>query len=190
MSTKVYNGAAFALLIGLVSVVGSADAQDEADLVETAGDASPEAISDQSTSPEGDQSARVDRSAPVPQCFRESDGFAWHCAGPVPNMYCTQIIEPSDPHTWNDNYFCSDGYIGMRWSNEGPIFGMDCTQIWEYSDPHTWQDNYLCVPPGGRYHFAWSSAGRLSGLPCVQWREPSDPDTWGDNYLCILDCWD
>lgn len=180
MAKKAYYGAALALLIGLVPTLGLADAGGERAFGETL----PEAISDQSTTPEtGERTAEQGLNY---DCYRRVGDFAWHCAGSVPNMYCTQIREPSDPHTWGDNYFCSDEYIGMRWSNAGPIHGMDCTQIWEYSDPDTWLDNYLCVPPAGEYHFTWSSAGRLHGLPCVQWREPSDPDTWADNYLCII----
>jgi hypothetical protein len=119
-------------------------------------------------------------------CRRSSGQFHWSCNGPIPNKYCTQIREPSDPNTWNDNYFCSDTFLGTQWSNSGPIHGQACTQIYEYSDPNTWQDNYLCVPPTSRFHYVWSSAGPLAGLRCVQWLEPSDPHTWNDNYLCII----
>jgi len=30
-------------------------------------------------------------------------------------MACTQIVEPADPHTWNDNYLCW-GFIDRRFS--------------------------------------------------------------------------
>jgi len=41
-----------------------------------------------------------------------------------PGQHCVQIKEPSDKHTWADNYFCQKigkgiSNIGMRWSNAG-----------------------------------------------------------------------
>merc|ERR1711939_1174753 len=30
----------------------------------------------------------------------------WSSAGPIGGMRCTQILESSDPDTWNDNYLC------------------------------------------------------------------------------------
>ena len=136
---------------------------------------------------EGGISAGIGEEAEAqPACRRSNGPFHWSCNGPLPNRYCTQILEPSDPNTWQDNYFCTNMNLLMRWSYNGPIYGQACTQIYEYADPHTWQDNYLCVPPTSEYHFIWSSAGALPGLRCVQWREPSDPDTWNDNYLCAV----
>jgi hypothetical protein len=108
--------------------------------------------------------------------------LAWNSAGPIAGMTCTQINEPADPDTWNDNYLCSDQDLGLRWSYAGPISGMVCTHIHEGSDPHGWNDNYLCAPRdlGLRY----SSAGPIAGMTCTQLSEGSDPDTWQDNYLC------
>jgi hypothetical protein len=120
----------------------------------------------------------------VPECQNQSGPFAWSCHGPIPGTYCTQIDEPADPNTWQDNFFCSANDIGVRWSHAGPIRGMACTQTFEYSDPNSWLDNYLCVPPTSRFYFVWSSAGPLQGMNCLRWWETSDPNTWGDNYLC------
>merc|ERR1719494_189905 len=114
--------------------------------------------------------------------------FAWSSAGRVTGKVCTQILEPADPHTWSDNYFCwTQGgrkNLKISWSNSGSIPGMRCTQIHEGADPHNWSNNYLCVPHDSPYNFRWSSAGPISGLQCVQWVETSDPHTWTDNYLC------
>lgn len=32
--------------------------------------------------------------------------FKWSYAGKISGFECVQIIEPSDPHTWTDNYLC------------------------------------------------------------------------------------
>ena len=50
--------------------------------------------------------------------------FKWSSAGPVNGYTCMRITEPSDPHTWRDNYFCHKSGpgiqgIGMRWSYAG-----------------------------------------------------------------------
>ena len=110
--------------------------------------------------------------------------FTWWSAGPVDNMECLQIIEPFDPNTWHDNYFCSSVDIGLQWSSSGPIDAMTCTQIHESADPDSWHDNYLCLPVNSNYRFAWSSAGG-HGDNFIQWAESADPHTWGDNYLSI-----
>ncbi|MBL8604982.1 MAG: M23 family metallopeptidase [Myxococcales bacterium] len=130
---------------------------------------------------------------PPPPCLAREGPFGWNCAGPIAGMTCTQISEGSDPHTWGDNYFCSDIDRGFRWSSAGPIAGMNCTQITEGSEPasHTWNDNFLCAPGWLPYRFRWSSAGRIAGMSCVQWRESADPHTWDDNFLCwqrVTDC--
>ena len=84
-------------------------------------------------------------------CWRS--GFAdpqirWSPRGPISNMKCTKIIEPSDPDTWNDNYLCvpNDSNLHFYWTNAARIEGRQCVQ-WEDSaeDPHTWHDNYLCA---------------------------------------------
>lgn len=121
---------------------------------------------------------------PPPQTTSPDGKFAWSCSGPISGMVCVQIIEPADPHTWNDNYFCGSQDYGMQWSCCGPISNMKNTQIYEPADPHTWDDNYLAVPNDSNINFSWSSAGPIAGLNCVQWIEPADPDTWDDNYLC------
>ncbi|MFT3836582.1 MAG: M57 family metalloprotease [Myxococcaceae bacterium] len=118
-------------------------------------------------------------------CEHSAGGFSWSCYRPVPGKVCTQIREDADPHTWQDNYFCSDTDVGMRWSSAGPIPNMRCTQILETADPDTWSDNYLCVPESSNVYFAWSSAGPVNGLECVKWHEPADPNTWNDNFLCL-----
>ena len=32
--------------------------------------------------------------------------FKWSFAGPIDGWTCARILEPSDPDTWHDNYFC------------------------------------------------------------------------------------
>ncbi|HNN51314.1 MAG TPA: RICIN domain-containing protein [Pseudomonadota bacterium] len=118
-------------------------------------------------------------------CESRLGPFAWSCARPIPGMICEQIREPADPHTWSDNFFCSDRPLGMKWSNSGLIPGMRCTQIVEPADPHTWNDNFLCLPHGSPYRLQWSYSGPIPGLACVAWNEPSDPHTWHDNFLCF-----
>jgi hypothetical protein len=112
--------------------------------------------------------------------------FAWSSTGPISGMACTQTNEPSDPHTWADNYLCASEDVGLRWSSAGPIPGMTCTAVNEPSEPpeHTWPDNYVCVPAGSPYSFAWSASGPIPGRTCIPWNEAADPHTWGDNYLC------
>jgi hypothetical protein len=124
------------------------------------------------------------RDAAAFSCTHINGNVAWNCAGPIAGWSCTRILEPSDRHTWNDNYFCALNDIGAKWSYAGPIGGMRCTRIVELSDPDTWNDNYLCVPPSSPYLFQWSMAGPIPDMNCLQWEEPSDPDTWNDNYLC------
>ena len=110
--------------------------------------------------------------------------FAWSSAGPVADMVCVQIVEPSDLNTWSDNYFCASEDIGMVWSSAGPAPSMQCTQILESADPHTWFDNYLCLPEGSPFEFTWDSAGGR-GAYFVRWLEAADPATWDDNYLTV-----
>ncbi len=124
------------------------------------------------------------QAADASSCTHVNGALAWNCGGPIPGWTCTQILEPADPHTWNDNYLCASGEIGAVWSYAGPRAGMRCTQILEPADPHTWTDNYLCVPHNSPYYFQWSFAGPIPGNNCIQWDEPADPHTWADNYLC------
>lgn len=101
---------------------------------------------------------------------------------------CIQITEPSDPYTWEDNFFCASRPLGMRWSFGSAISGMKCTNTREAADPHSWGDNYICLPQGAPFTFSWSGAGKISGKQCTQWYEASDPNTWNDNYLCYPPC--
>lgn len=117
----------------------------------------------------------------------ENNQFQWSYRGSIPGMYCTNWQENADPHTWHDNYFCSQENMGLRWSSSGPIRGMKCTQIIETMDPHTWRDNYACVPKHSAYQLIWSSSGNPGKGNCIQITEPSEParHTWNDNYLCV-----
>ena len=105
-------------------------------------------------------------------------------------LQCTQIIEPSDPHTWDDNYLCANTDLGMKWGSAGPFGGMTCTQIIEPNDPHTWADNYLCLPTTSDYEFAWAYTTPMrdghinNGYSCISMNEAADPNAWADNYLC------
>jgi hypothetical protein len=106
----------------------------------------------------------------------------WSSAGSIPGRHCIQVIEPADPHTWNDNYLCTDIDYGFKWSYAGTIPGMSCLSMNESADPHTWGDNYLCAPLD--YGYIWSTAGPVPNMTCVQIHETADPDTWTDNYIC------
>lgn len=112
--------------------------------------------------------------------------LSWSSSGPIPGKWCVWINEEADPHTWTDNYLCSDSNLGIQWSNSGPIGGMRCTQITEPAEPgwHTWGDNYLCVPTSSSLQFSWAYDGPILGKQCVQWHEFADPHTWTDNFLC------
>ena len=43
--------------------------------------------------------------------------FYWSSAGPIGGKVCVRWYEPADPHTWHDNYLCSDYSHGLRWSS-------------------------------------------------------------------------
>jgi hypothetical protein len=114
--------------------------------------------------------------------------FTWSFTGPLPPpLVCVQIVEPSDPDAWSDNYLCTQRDFGLKWSFAGkdPTLPF-CTQINEPAEPaaQMWADHYLCSPVD--YHLQWFIAGKPADptLDCVQIVEPSDPDAWGDNYLC------
>ena len=53
--------------------------------------------------------------------------LSWSHAGAIYGQECLQVKEPSDPHTWHDNFLCTNKPIGMRWSHTGSIQGMNCT---------------------------------------------------------------
>ncbi|MDP2271417.1 MAG: M15 family metallopeptidase [Archangium sp.] len=122
----------------------------------------------------------------VQSCDRVSGPFAFSCDGPQANMTCVNVNEPSDPHTWTDNFFCSARDLGLRWSFNGDLPGMDCTPVTEAAELYSsaWSDNRLCVPPQSPWSFDYSSAGPIAGKSCVHWNEPGDPHSWGDNYVC------
>jgi len=102
--------------------------------------------------------------------------------GPIADMNCTLINEPSDPNGWDNNYLCSERNIGLKWSYKGAIAGMNCVNVNEASDPYYWGDNYLCTPEN--WGLAWSMNGPISGKKCILVNEPSDPNAWSNNYLC------
>jgi len=116
--------------------------------------------------------------APLPE-------FAFSQAGEIAGLNCISVNEPSDPHAWSDNFFCSKT-PGFVWSVAGPVAGRSCVQITEPSEPpaHTWNDNYLCAPTATGWELAWSFAGPLPGFQCSAWHEQADPHTWSDNHLC------
>jgi hypothetical protein len=114
--------------------------------------------------------------AQTPDCERASGPFAWSCSRPIPGIACTQIVEPADPHTWSDNYFCASRDLGIRWSYAGPIAGMRCTQMAEPADPDTWSDNYLCVPGDSRAGGVLvEHAGPLPGSSACSGASPPTP---------------
>lgn len=123
---------------------------------------------------------------PPPPCDRTAGPLTFSCDGPQVGLACLNVNEPSDPHTWNDNYLCTAQPLGLRWSYAGPLEGMTCTNTPEAaeSNPGAWADNYFCAPPQSPWRFIWSSAGPLAGKHCVHWNETADPDSWHDNYLC------
>ena len=109
-------------------------------------------------------------------------------SGTLGGMHCTSMNEPSDPHTWNDNYLCSNENLGMKFATAGATPGMDCTRIHEGSDiAGTWGDNYMCLPKSSKVRLHWSSAGPIAGKACIAVNEPAEPaeTTWSDNFICI-----
>jgi len=109
----------------------------------------------------------------------------WSSAGPIGGMSCVQLSEPADPHTWDDNFLCSEEESPRLWSSAGRS-GLRCTHLSEPSDPHSWENNHLCHD----VDLQWSFAGPIDGMSCVQFREDADPHTWNDNYLCSETDWD
>ena len=125
---------------------------------------------------------------PPPPCDRTSGPFTFSCDGPQAAQTCVNLNEPSDPHTWTDNFLCSATDFGFRWSYAGPIDGMDCTAVNEAAEPlaGAWSDNYFCAPKQSPWVVSYSSAGPLDGKTCVHLNETLDlANSWGDNYLCF-----
>ncbi|MEM1050165.1 MAG: hypothetical protein AAGL24_28685 [Pseudomonadota bacterium] len=121
---------------------------------------------------------------------KDALGIEWSMAGERPGKKCTHFNEIADPHTWGDNYLCSNFDLALRWSSAGEIdeAGLSCVQIIETADSAgTWLDNYLCYPESLPFDFQWSSAGPVAGLDCIKVEEHSEPPatTWNDNYLCV-----
>jgi len=126
-------------------------------------------------------------STPKPKVERPKLVMRFSNAGMIPGMTCIGMRESSDPHTWHDNYICSNYYIGLRWSSAGAISGMKCTRIHESADNEgTWFDNYLCLPQSSPHSLTWSSSGTPVGRVCERVYESEEPayTTWYDNYLC------
>lgn len=111
--------------------------------------------------------------------------FRWSQAGAIPGLACVRIHEDADPHTWSDNFLCSNKNLGLRWSQVGAIAGMRCTRIHEDADPAPWGDNFLCAPSNAPYTLSWSQAGTIPGKACTRIHEDADPHAWGDNFLCV-----
>jgi hypothetical protein len=85
--------------------------------------------------------------------FPLSPGFRWSHAGAISGMRCTRVVEPSDPHTWQDNYLCvpktSNYHFTWAYASSMRPSGKSCIQWLEPSDKkHTWHDNYLCGNAG------------------------------------------
>jgi len=76
---------------------------------------------------------------PPPPCDRTAGPFTFSCDGAQSGQTCVQLNEPSDPHTWGDNFLCTAANYGFRWSNAGPIDGMRILQ-------NTWVFNAARVP--------------------------------------------
>lgn len=129
----------------------------------------------------------VGQATPARTCERSAGTVHWSCYRAIPGKTCVKIEETSDPHTWGDNYVCTDSDIGLKWSMHDPIRGMRCTPIFEKEEPpqHMWMDNWLCLPRGSPWTLTWSMSGPIAGRSCVQWLEPSDVHSWTDNYLCL-----
>ena len=114
--------------------------------------------------------------------------FTFSCDGPNEGLSCTNVDEPGDPTTWEDNFVCTSEDHGLRWSYRGPIEGMECVGVHESSSPSAdvWADNFLCSPPQAAIRMEWSSAGPISGRWCLHWNEPqAQAQSWADNFLCV-----
>jgi hypothetical protein len=81
-------------------------------------------------------------------CSSVDYGIQYSYTGPIPNMRCTQIIEPASgsAYGWDDNYLCvpPGSPVRFSWSYSGPIAGKQCVRVHEDAEPGGWDDNYLC----------------------------------------------
>ncbi|XP_057301489.1 uncharacterized protein LOC130635959 [Hydractinia symbiolongicarpus] len=99
-------------------------------------------------------------------------GMKFKNSGPDPTMRCVKVNEPSDPHTWYDNYICvpKETPYDFSWSYAGCKKGEYCIQ---WNEPatykYTWYDNFICHDKygscdlGGSGNKTYCSSGRLSG---------------------------
>jgi len=84
-------------------------------------------------------------------CWKEGTkdpGMRWNTNGTIPGMRCTQITEPWDEHSWEDNYLCvpMNSSLNFVWSHHRAIKDHSCIQWIENSDRKAgWNDNYLCL---------------------------------------------
>ncbi|HVX56646.1 MAG TPA: hypothetical protein VHA37_02845 [Candidatus Saccharimonadales bacterium] len=134
-------------------------------------------------------------------------GLAWSSAGPIAGYNCVHIDEPSDPHTWDDNYLCEDPHysVALAWTHDAgnpspsynPYDGWDtqadiqakgypyCT-AWNVPDPDTWYDNVLCA--NQNIGLTFSTTNLTSATEnCTNISESADPDAnWshGGYWLC------
>ncbi len=124
-------------------------------------------------------------------CVPEQSPFelAWSSAGPVAGMACAQWNEPSDTHSWGDNFICSKAVSTFRnapftFSGAGAVPG-HCVNVDEPSDPNTWSDNFFCSDDD--LGMKWSFSGPLDGMVCTNVTEAADDHAadWNDNYLCL-----
>ncbi|MCA9541341.1 MAG: hypothetical protein KC620_20715 [Myxococcales bacterium] len=69
--------------------------------------------------------------------------WRWSYAGVPAGFTGILFLEPTDPHTWADNYLCYKGALGweVRFSAEGPISGYASEEIL-VMDPD-WKNNFL-----------------------------------------------
>ena len=64
--------------------------------------------------------------------------FSWSSAGPIPGRHCVAIAELADPHTWSDNFLCTQRDFGFVWSSAGPAPAFRVQ----------WQDHWTKPGPG------------------------------------------
>ena len=56
--------------------------------------------------------------------YSDSLKLKFHTAGEGPG-FCTRINQSADPHTSNDNYLCSNLFLGLKFHSAGKISGID-----------------------------------------------------------------
>ena len=122
--------------------------------------------------------------------FKMLPGLQWSQGGALPGKHCIKINEPSDPHTWDDNFLCMNAApeSEISWSYTGYVPPQICTKVVEHNDVDkaVWLDNYLCSSDD-RYCMRWSITGPLADMDCLRIHEDAEPSnhSWNDNYLCV-----